>query len=173
MREIKFRAWDGADMIYFDLDLCNQKSQIWFNNTIWRNPVMQCTGIKDRNGVEIYKGDILNIFFTSGNGEYNHDCVYTVQSGPLGDMHFEFIRLFWECYGHNQYPSSTLLCLELKTLDYDCEKNNIRLKVPDSWGENHFFKNRWKENDISYYFELIGNIHENPELLVDPSISRD
>lgn len=65
MREIKFRAWDGKSM--FNVE------QITFNEAIWGcdkgrgvsivfQPhiiLMQFTGLHDKNGKEIYEGDIL------------------------------------------------------------------------------------------------------------------
>lgn len=58
MREIKFRAWDGTRSRMFSdvhkrIDFCE----------ILQMPdpftVMQYTGLKDRNGKEIYEGDII------------------------------------------------------------------------------------------------------------------
>ena len=45
-REIKFRSWDG-------------KSWYNFNLLSDENPIMQYTGLKDRNDVEIYEDDIV------------------------------------------------------------------------------------------------------------------
>lgn len=71
-REIKFRAWDGKDMVYCPFSPYN-------NDTVDINEqfrclqvnglkLMQFTGLHDRNGKEIYEGDILE--FASFGGRY-------------------------------------------------------------------------------------------------------
>lgn len=175
-RVIKFRAWDFYQnkMIQpYDPILLNKIIPIIHgDNSEWHSStglsgyrLMQFTGLFDKNDVEIYDRDLLNVFYTSSNGEHIHDCIFEAVIGVMGDLQLRFRSLFFESHGHNQYPLSTNLCLEYDTLGVIYEEQSKHPYVCDTWGENHFHNTRWKGNDKSTYIEVIGNIYENPELL--------
>lgn len=122
MRTIKFRAWDKDKNIMRKITSIN-----WYDEYLWvdetplsgdrlpfaSTPIMQFTGLTDKNGKEIYEGDIVKTKYQ-----------------PLAEI-------IW----HEEFA-----CFCYKTIDETVE-DEIQFN--------------FKQHEI----ELIGNIHENPELL--------
>lgn len=84
MREIKFRCWDIVrNKMRFEIDLWD----IPYNELFIHTPdqralnLMQYTGLKDKNGKEIYEGDIIEFYsnvedcFISGKVEYHFGII--------------------------------------------------------------------------------------------------
>ena len=63
MREIKFRAWD-KNRKYMLIDLVPFQESRMPSNWHKYYDVMQYTGLKDKNGKEIYEGDKVRILYS-------------------------------------------------------------------------------------------------------------
>ena len=132
MREIKFRAWDKEQKkitVIFDI----------FSGAIpniTKHDLMQYTGLKDKNGKEIYEGDIILI------GDTETEPITDDGRGPTNDAnHLSPVIFISGCFGVDILERGD--CFNKKFYSFDT--------VRDEVGETEF--------------EIIGNIYENPELL--------
>ena len=112
MREIKFRAWDGKE-VKRDIELMFFDGG-WSMHGVPKGDaiLMQYTGLKDKNGKEIYEGDIMSyelddetVVFCcewSGSGYY-----FTIP-GETGEVHFMADSSEWEIIG-NIYENPELI----------------------------------------------------------------
>ena len=64
MKEIKFRAWNKGikKMLFFDLNEVGSGADKGILYLRKQNIIMQFTGLKDKNGKEIFEGDIIKLF---------------------------------------------------------------------------------------------------------------
>lgn len=124
MRELKFRAWDkdtakytdGVGELYVDILEVGTKTYRIEQMCPGRYIIEQYTGLKDKNGKEIYEGDVVRVVRSYGYG--------FLPKGAKAKIEFD----------------EKELCYKLR-------------------GQGEFRLTAKKE------LEVIGNIHENPELL--------
>ena len=106
MREIKFRAFQDNQMVTMPLS-GNYGLNRFFGFLYQDVPVMQYTGLKDKNGKEIYEGDI--IFWESIHGDVVAPVVF--EDGGFWikhDIHDALSLKFSKVIG-NIYESPELL----------------------------------------------------------------
>lgn len=115
MREIKFRAWD-----------CYNKKMIhhsYHDGRGWmlqaNNPhfiLMQYTGLHDKNGKEIYEGDVIRIWYYTGHGTIrNESCgpiyfnrgAFTTKEGPIGEYDDTEVEIIGNIYEHPELLEET------------------------------------------------------------------
>ena len=129
----KFRAWHihrqiMCEVIRIDfeqeivtLDLETDDDEYYWMETDWNFSdveIMQYTGCRDKNGIEIYEGDVI---------KDKYDKIWLVQ---------------W-------YVGAFV----------------ITNKIPDSDGQTSTYSHFSNVSNHHFYFEVIGNMLNNPELL--------
>jgi len=92
-REIKFKFWDHAEKRFINLCRVDENGKVREGNDYYDDVIiLQYTGTKDKNGKEIYEGDILKIH-------------WRIESLNL-DHYFEAVK--WDSFGNCWGPIGTL-----------------------------------------------------------------
>lgn len=143
----RFRAFDEGTKTYFDNAMIETLAPIstWLKNG-WI--VEQCTGLKDKNGRLIYEGDLVKLPVNCNKELHG---VYTTQEVVWRNG-------FWVL----SYVSSQ----KGRIMPRGYSAGFLHDHLDDDFNEDFLFGN----NDMFCKYkqlEVIGNIHENPELLED------
>ena len=91
MREIKFRMWDGKEKkYYYDIETVwsclKQQKQGIYDHIADGCVFEQYTGRKDKNGKEIYEGDIVSITNTDDDNEILSEVTWGGEDYPAFDL---------------------------------------------------------------------------------------
>lgn len=145
----RLRAWDKefkemvqVDALVFDEQIikATYKNGNVVKEDLKNYVLMQSTGLKDKNGKEIFEGDILKF-----NDTWSDYCYEGYVDGEITGVNYVEIEKETTCFGFGKtrIPESSLFNLV----------------------NNEHFTFKELITDTSFEFEIIGNIHTNPELL--------
>ena len=155
-RELKFRAktkkgeWlTGMPTYDFEYIFNDRQYDSVDNYEIVKDTVSQFTGLKDKNGNEIFEGDYLR--------QRTHPCSENKDSEIDYDPLFDRYEIKWDSHknGWNAFPVTAL-----SSKDYDIAIQQLGGLI--SWPCEDVLAN-------PFHYEIIGNIYDNPELSQDVS----
>jgi uncharacterized phage protein (TIGR01671 family) len=131
MREIKFRAWDKkiSRFHYWSSIIQKHDNIFWAMAKNNEMPITEFTSLKDKNGKDIYEGDII---------KSESNIIRISDNKPTGKTSICYFRIGWHKSGcWNKFDGLS---------DDHTGITGITISVLQ-------------------YYEIIGNIHQNPELL--------
>jgi uncharacterized phage protein (TIGR01671 family) len=148
-KKLKFRAWDkNVKKVFYDFQLDSEGNfQEWGvrnHNNQDNNPLlMQYTGLKDKNGKEIYEGDIVEEIYYKYNEETSkHDIL--IKSG-------DYSQISWGKIESRQYSMG-----------------GSYSHFYTGWVKQEYYGN-FPIGEC----EVIGNIYENPDLTKELKLDKN
>lgn len=151
-RTIKFRVWTGARMEYAvmvghlgafycpELDPRDKASMTPMNTRYGDNtPVMQFTGLHDKNGKEIYEGDVVTTDYPTVRNmadnwlvEYGHTGMFQLARGSFKESIHDLVYNDWklEVIG-NLYEAPELLNSDQPPSEHSTSKSASPKAPPD------------------------------------------
>ena len=175
MREIKFRAWhegnkgfehytikdiwkNGWDVLFAIDGNTDRLEKIEKTSFVLNAKWQQSTGLKDKNGVEIFEGDCIRYYGSFSFDEALENYNDFKKTHPALELHkndYDKPVKFTPSFGIIKYSDG---CFYIDETKIGTEERIGSSRSVDFYGpEGQEFS--WED------IEVIGNIYENPELL--------
>jgi len=162
MREIKFRAWDKRDKIWCDWE---HNIMLGLDGEVFRNGIedkapevelMQFTGLQDKNGKDIYEGDIIEKLSWNVSQIGENKVGDKIETCKKGLVEIFEIRPHTSENWIKTHDLALYWSKDFEEVVYDNEVGFRPLQDNDLEFGRGIYNNKCR---------VVGNIYSNPELL--------